>query len=127
MREELNIYINGKPYVLREDERPFKNMQARLHFCFQTCQLKPYIRGCDVKTQCKNAHLQPLPASAPRVLFVCFDHLPSSSESSQLPVAWSHVTLLMRRALHTDALFHIMVRNTAASRWAGWSTWSRRL
>ena len=31
MREELNIYINGKPYVLREDERPFKNMQARLH------------------------------------------------------------------------------------------------
>ena len=28
MREELNIYINGKPYVLREDERPFKNMQA---------------------------------------------------------------------------------------------------
>ncbi|KAK9839780.1 hypothetical protein WJX81_000925 [Elliptochloris bilobata] len=27
MREELNIYINGKPYVLREDERPFKNMQ----------------------------------------------------------------------------------------------------
>ena len=33
MREELNIYINGKPYVLREDERPFKNMQARLLHC----------------------------------------------------------------------------------------------
>lgn len=29
MREEVCIYINGRPYVLREEERPFKNMQAR--------------------------------------------------------------------------------------------------
>jgi hypothetical protein len=29
MREELTVYVNGKPYVLREDERPFKNMQVR--------------------------------------------------------------------------------------------------
>ena len=27
MREEPVIYINGRPFVLREDERPFKNMQ----------------------------------------------------------------------------------------------------
>lgn len=27
MREEVCIYINGRPYVLREEERPFKNMQ----------------------------------------------------------------------------------------------------
>ena len=26
MREEPVIYINGRPFVLREDERPFKNM-----------------------------------------------------------------------------------------------------
>ena len=30
LREEPNVYINGRPYVLREDERPFKNMQVRL-------------------------------------------------------------------------------------------------
>lgn len=28
MREEVCIYINGRPYVLREEERPFKNMQV---------------------------------------------------------------------------------------------------
>ncbi|KAK9804170.1 hypothetical protein WJX73_008272 [Symbiochloris irregularis] len=27
MREEVVVYINGQPFVLREDERPFKNMQ----------------------------------------------------------------------------------------------------
>ena len=27
MREEPVIYINGRPFVLREDERPFKNLQ----------------------------------------------------------------------------------------------------
>lgn len=27
MREEPVIYINGRPFVLRVDERPFKNMQ----------------------------------------------------------------------------------------------------
>lgn len=27
MREEPVIYINGRPFVLREEERPFKNMQ----------------------------------------------------------------------------------------------------
>ncbi|KAK9808828.1 hypothetical protein WJX72_004439 [[Myrmecia] bisecta] len=27
MREEPVVYINGRPFVLREDERPFKNMQ----------------------------------------------------------------------------------------------------
>lgn len=30
MREEVVVYINGQPFVLREDERPFKNMQVRL-------------------------------------------------------------------------------------------------
>jgi hypothetical protein len=28
MREEVLVYVNGRPLVLREDERPFKNMQA---------------------------------------------------------------------------------------------------
>ena len=27
MREEPVVYINGRPFVLREEERPFKNMQ----------------------------------------------------------------------------------------------------
>jgi hypothetical protein len=27
MREEVTVYINGEPFVLREEERPFKNMQ----------------------------------------------------------------------------------------------------
>lgn len=52
MREEVCIYINGRPYVLREEERPFKNMQVyipatpckqwhRNHLCclyLRTCQ-----------------------------------------------------------------------------------------
>lgn len=25
------MYVNGRPLVLREDERPFKNMQVRTH------------------------------------------------------------------------------------------------
>ena len=29
MREEVLVYVNGRPLVLREDERPFKNMQVR--------------------------------------------------------------------------------------------------
>ena len=28
MREEVVVYINGQPFVLREDGRPFKNMQV---------------------------------------------------------------------------------------------------
>lgn len=28
MREEVLVYVNGRPLVLREDERPFKNMQV---------------------------------------------------------------------------------------------------
>lgn len=31
MREEPVIYINGAPFVLREDERPFKNLQVGPH------------------------------------------------------------------------------------------------
>eukprot|EP00884_Botryococcus_braunii_P001844 jgi/Botrbrau1/11660/Bobra.168_2s0015.2 len=27
MREEITVYINGEPFVLREEERPFKNMK----------------------------------------------------------------------------------------------------
>lgn len=30
MREEVVVYVNGVPLVLREDERPFKNMQVSL-------------------------------------------------------------------------------------------------
>ena len=30
MREEIVVYVNGRPLVLREDERPFKNMQVIL-------------------------------------------------------------------------------------------------
>lgn len=41
MREELNIYINGKPYVLREDERPFKNMQARRNLSVPRLRCRP--------------------------------------------------------------------------------------
>ena len=34
MREEVCIYVNGRPYVLREEERPFKNMQVSVcHHC----------------------------------------------------------------------------------------------
>ena len=29
MREEVTVYINGEPFVLREDGRPFKNMEVR--------------------------------------------------------------------------------------------------
>ena len=29
MREEVVVYINGQPFVLREAERPFKNMQVQ--------------------------------------------------------------------------------------------------
>ena len=28
MREEVTVYINGEPFVLREDGRPFKNMEV---------------------------------------------------------------------------------------------------
>ncbi len=28
MREEVLVYVKGRPLVLREDERPFKNMQV---------------------------------------------------------------------------------------------------
>ena len=28
MREEVVVYINGQPFVLREDGRPFKNMEV---------------------------------------------------------------------------------------------------
>ena len=30
MREEVVVYINGQPFVLREDGRPFKNMEVGL-------------------------------------------------------------------------------------------------
>ena len=30
MREEVLVYVKGRPLVLREDERPFKNMQVRI-------------------------------------------------------------------------------------------------
>jgi len=30
MREEPVVYLNGKPHVLREHARPFKNMQVSL-------------------------------------------------------------------------------------------------
>ena len=33
MREEVVVYIDGQPFVLREDERPFKNMQVRWLAC----------------------------------------------------------------------------------------------
>lgn len=36
MREEPVVYINGKPFVLREVERPYKNMleyEVRFHLC----------------------------------------------------------------------------------------------
>lgn len=35
MREEPVIYINGKPFVLREVERPYKNMREyTVHVCY---------------------------------------------------------------------------------------------
>ena len=32
MREEVLVYVKGRPLVLREDERPFKNMQVNASF-----------------------------------------------------------------------------------------------
>lgn len=32
MREEVLVYVKGRPLVLREDERPFKNMQVSASF-----------------------------------------------------------------------------------------------
>ena len=50
MREEPNVYINGRPYVLREEERPFKNMQA----CF-TMRIKlPMTRPCKGRISCSD-------------------------------------------------------------------------
>lgn len=40
MREEPAIYINGKPFVLREVERPYKNM---LEYTVSICLLKIII------------------------------------------------------------------------------------
>ena len=36
MREEVVVYINGQPFVLREDGRPFKNMEA-CPTCLASC------------------------------------------------------------------------------------------
>ena len=38
MREEPNVYINGRPYVLREDERPYKNLQEYAGIDYQRLQ-----------------------------------------------------------------------------------------
>ena len=38
MREEPNVYINGRPYVLREDERPYKNLQEYSGIDYQRLQ-----------------------------------------------------------------------------------------
>lgn len=40
MREEPVIYINGKPFVLREVERPYKNMLEYTVFCSSLLHLK---------------------------------------------------------------------------------------
>ena len=41
MREEVLVYVKGRPLVLREDERPFKNMQvctpSAWGHCFSGC------------------------------------------------------------------------------------------
>lgn len=43
MREEATVYINGKPFVLREAQRPFKNMKEYSvgHSKSQTPSLRP--------------------------------------------------------------------------------------
>lgn len=34
MREEPVVYINGLPFVLREQRRPLKNLQVRMFWAF---------------------------------------------------------------------------------------------
>ncbi len=47
MREEPVVYINGRPFVLREEERPFKNMQVII------------FDGCGIRLDL--THVTPLP------------------------------------------------------------------
>ena len=46
MREEPNVYINGRPYVLREDERPYKNLQEYSGIDYQRLQ-RMEVRALD--------------------------------------------------------------------------------
>lgn len=34
MREEPVVYVNGLPFVLREQRRPLKNLQVGCHACY---------------------------------------------------------------------------------------------
>ena len=57
MREEVLVYVKGRPLVLREDERPFKNMQVSQGHSFSFEFIKGYDKIATNLLYIKICHL----------------------------------------------------------------------
>ena len=128
MREEVVVYINGQPFVLREDGRPFKNMEVGSLCCGccvaarQLCALPNLIVGARHPQQGMPYNAQ-LPYDSPTCRCHLAHHLPEfcsrQTDARGAGAKICHPALLTHLSSHVSEA--VRCRSTQASMRGAWS------